>query len=203
MGSPTHSTQDYDRGSDTGFDRRHIFNVSYIYNLPWFTKSSNVLARTVLGGWSISGITVFERGVPLLVRYTGSDVLGLDRRYQPSEPGITGQISQDICEVVQHRFLCRSSCSVGWRPEPGLWQCRQGFGRGTGNPKLEYLVVQVHSDHSRRVRTSTFALSPSTPSTTLTPKALTSTTMTETLERSPAITVHVPCNSAASLCSEL
>ena len=67
----------YDRGSDTGFDRRHIFNVSYIYNLPWFTKSSNVFARTVLGGWSISGITVFERGVPLLVRYTGSDVLGL------------------------------------------------------------------------------------------------------------------------------
>ena len=67
----------YDRGSDTGFDRRHIFNVSYIYNLPWFNKSSNVLARTVLGGWSISGITVFERGVPLLVRYTGSDVLGL------------------------------------------------------------------------------------------------------------------------------
>ena len=67
----------YDRGSDTGFDRRHIFNVSYIYNLPWYNKSSNVLARTVLGGWSISGITVFEKGVPLLVRYTGSDVLGL------------------------------------------------------------------------------------------------------------------------------
>jgi hypothetical protein len=67
----------YDRGSDTGFDRRHIFNVSYIYNIPFFTKSSNVLARTVLGGWSISGITVFERGVPLLVRYTGSDTLGL------------------------------------------------------------------------------------------------------------------------------
>jgi hypothetical protein len=67
----------YDRGSDTGFDRRHILNVSYIYNVPFYNKSSNALARTVLGGWSISGITVFERGVPLNVRYTGSDTLGL------------------------------------------------------------------------------------------------------------------------------
>jgi hypothetical protein len=57
----------YDRGSDNTFDRRHIFNVSYIYALPWFAKSSNVAAREVLGGWSISGVTVAEKGVPLTI----------------------------------------------------------------------------------------------------------------------------------------
>lgn len=67
----------YDRGSDTGFDRRNILNVSYIYALPWFTKSSNTFARLTLGGWSISGITFAENGLPLRVAYTGSDVLGL------------------------------------------------------------------------------------------------------------------------------
>ncbi len=68
----------YDRGSDTGFDRRHILNVSYIYALPFFkNNTSNFAAREILGGWSISGITVAEKGVPLLVRYTGSDTLGL------------------------------------------------------------------------------------------------------------------------------
>jgi len=68
----------YDRGSDTGFDRRHIMNVSYIYALPFFkNNSSNLAAREVLGGWTISGITVAEKGVPLLIRYTGSDTLGL------------------------------------------------------------------------------------------------------------------------------
>ena len=68
----------YDYGSDNGFDRRHILNVSYVYALPFFNQSSsNFAGREILGGWSISGITFAEKGVPLLVRYTGSDVLGL------------------------------------------------------------------------------------------------------------------------------
>jgi hypothetical protein len=67
----------YDHGSDTSFDRRHIFNVSYIYAVPFFARSTNLAAREVLGGWSVSGITVAERGLPLYITYTGSDTLGL------------------------------------------------------------------------------------------------------------------------------
>jgi hypothetical protein len=68
----------YDRGSDTGFDRRHIFNVSYIYALPFAKNSSNLAAREIIGGWSISGITIAEKGTPLYIHYTGSaDTLGL------------------------------------------------------------------------------------------------------------------------------
>jgi hypothetical protein len=67
----------YDRGSDDTFDRRHIFNASYVYALPWFSKSSNLLEHEILGGWQISGVTVAESGVPLYVTYTGSDVVGL------------------------------------------------------------------------------------------------------------------------------
>jgi hypothetical protein len=67
----------YDYGSDTGFDRRQILNVSYVYALPWYRKSSNLAARTILGGWTISGITFFETGFPLRPNYSGSDTLGL------------------------------------------------------------------------------------------------------------------------------
>ena len=67
----------YDFGSDTGFDRRHILNVSYVYQLPWYRKSSNAAARTILGGWSLSGITFIETGLPLRPNYSGSDKLGL------------------------------------------------------------------------------------------------------------------------------
>jgi hypothetical protein len=67
----------YDFGSDTGFDRRHILNVSYVYALPWFTKSDSAFARLLLGGWTISGISFFESGVPQRVAYSGSDTLGL------------------------------------------------------------------------------------------------------------------------------
>ena len=67
----------YDRGSDTSFDRRHIFNASYVYNLPFLLHSDNGFARNVVGGWTISGITTAESGVPLYVTYTGPDVVGL------------------------------------------------------------------------------------------------------------------------------
>jgi hypothetical protein len=66
----------YDRGSGT-FDRRHDFNANYIYDLPFFSHSSNALERTALGGWSISGITVAESGAPQYITYTGADTLGL------------------------------------------------------------------------------------------------------------------------------
>jgi Carboxypeptidase regulatory-like domain len=67
----------YDRGSDDTFDRRHIFNASYVYAFPWFSNSSNLLAHEILGGWQISGVTVAEKGVPLYITYTGPDVVGL------------------------------------------------------------------------------------------------------------------------------
>ncbi|HEX4156583.1 MAG TPA: carboxypeptidase regulatory-like domain-containing protein [Acidobacteriaceae bacterium] len=66
----------YDRGSG-GFDRRNIFNVNYIYDLPFYRHSGNGFQRTVLGGWEIAGITVAESGTPVNVYYNGPDTLGL------------------------------------------------------------------------------------------------------------------------------
>jgi hypothetical protein len=88
----------YDFGSDTGFDRRHILNVSYVYALPWYRKSTNAAARTIIGGWSISGITFVESGLPLRPNYSGSDTLGLgggtsNRPNQVSKVGYPKQLS--------------------------------------------------------------------------------------------------------------
>jgi hypothetical protein len=66
----------YDRGSGT-LDRRHVFNASYVYNLPFYLHTGNALERTVLGGWVVSGITEIEKGVPQYITYTGPDVVGL------------------------------------------------------------------------------------------------------------------------------
>ncbi len=65
----------YDYGSGN-FDRRHIFNANYIYDLPFFLHS-NGLARTALGGWIFSGVTQAEAGTPVNVNYNGPDTLGL------------------------------------------------------------------------------------------------------------------------------
>jgi hypothetical protein len=72
----------YDRG-DGQFDRRHIFNVNYVYSLPFFQHADSAFMRSALGGWQLSGITVIEKGGPvygtngLSINYNGPDTLGL------------------------------------------------------------------------------------------------------------------------------
>ena len=51
--------------SSSNFDQRHILNISYVYDLPFFNKSSGLL-KTFLGGWQWSGITTFQTGTPTL-----------------------------------------------------------------------------------------------------------------------------------------
>ncbi|HEY4009907.1 MAG TPA: hypothetical protein VGM11_07125, partial [Acidobacteriaceae bacterium] len=66
----------YDRGSGN-FDRRNIFNVNYVYELPFFAHSGNAFERIAGGGWQIAGITTAESGTPVNVYYNGADTLGL------------------------------------------------------------------------------------------------------------------------------
>jgi len=67
----------YDKGSDAGLDRRHVFNASYVYALPFFQKSGNLAAREIVGGWSISGITAVQSGTANNITLTGVDTVGL------------------------------------------------------------------------------------------------------------------------------
>jgi hypothetical protein len=47
-----------------GFDRTHIFNLNYIWELP-VRKMNHPAAAAVLNGWQVSGITSFVSGEPL------------------------------------------------------------------------------------------------------------------------------------------
>jgi len=53
------------------YDRTHIFNLSYNYNLPKLSPTNNPLGRAVLNGWQISGITTLTSGTPINLRFTG------------------------------------------------------------------------------------------------------------------------------------
>jgi hypothetical protein len=78
----------YDRGSGV-LDRRHIFNINYDYKLPFFKNGGNVIAREILGGWELSGITVMEAGSPYEVYYNGPDTVGLGGG-TTNRPNLTG-----------------------------------------------------------------------------------------------------------------
>jgi len=53
-----------DRASST-FDQRHALSISYVYGIPLFRHASSAFARTALGGWQLSGITVVQSGNPI------------------------------------------------------------------------------------------------------------------------------------------
>ncbi|HEX2713516.1 MAG TPA: hypothetical protein VHM88_15045, partial [Candidatus Acidoferrales bacterium] len=79
-----------DRGN-ADFDIRHRFVVSYYYELPFFKRNR------WLGGWSWSGITTVQKGVPIQLiasADTNRDGHGLSR------PVYTG--SGSISNAVQH-----------------------------------------------------------------------------------------------------
>jgi len=55
--------------ASSNFDQRHVFEMSYVYNLPIFTGKG--LTHTLLGGWQWSGITLVQTGSPFSVYNEG------------------------------------------------------------------------------------------------------------------------------------
>jgi hypothetical protein len=80
------------------FDRTHVFNFSYSYQLPKFYSLSTLKGK-VADGWSIQGITVIQSGQPYsIVDYTGavgsiyfSVYNGLTNPIVPLAPGCTAK----------------------------------------------------------------------------------------------------------------
>lgn len=48
--------------SRAALDRRHIFNLNYVYELPWFDKQNGFVGK-ILGGWQASGIITYNTGL--------------------------------------------------------------------------------------------------------------------------------------------
>ena len=67
-------TNSYDLNAfraSSNFDQRHVFNLGYVYDLPFFRQPG--LTHKLLGGWQWSGITNIETGSPFSVTNGGAD----------------------------------------------------------------------------------------------------------------------------------
>jgi len=54
------------------FDRKHVFNFTYTYQLPKFFSAASLKGK-IVNGWAISGITVIQSGQPYsVVDYSGA-----------------------------------------------------------------------------------------------------------------------------------
>ncbi len=56
-------------------DRRQIFTLNYIYQIPFFSKQSDLVGK-VLGGWQASGILVYNTGLPFTAVTSNYDPAG-------------------------------------------------------------------------------------------------------------------------------
>jgi hypothetical protein len=56
-------------------DRRHIFTLNYVYELPFFDKQNDLVGK-ILGGWQASGIIVYNTGLPFTVTTSNYDPAG-------------------------------------------------------------------------------------------------------------------------------
>ena len=57
-------------------DRRHVLTVNYIYELPFFKAQNGFVGKT-LGGWQVSGIMVYNSGLPFSPATSSFDPAGL------------------------------------------------------------------------------------------------------------------------------
>jgi hypothetical protein len=95
------------------FDRKHRFVVSYRYDLPFF-KNATGFTHRALGGWAVSGITIFQSGTPFSVLDSAAGTAfiggGLEAGTSGAQlaPGgsiAAGQTSGDIHNRVNNGYL--------------------------------------------------------------------------------------------------
>lgn len=67
--NPLNPDADY---ADARTDRRHVFNVSFVHDLPFFREAGGV-AEAVLGGWQVAGIVNISSGQPMSRILVSSD----------------------------------------------------------------------------------------------------------------------------------
>jgi len=87
--------------ASSNFDQRHILNISYVYDLPFFRKSTG-LTKTLLGGWEWSGIIRSQSGIPINVDNTvlGDNAgtgNGVEGRSSVSRPDLAGDPQSASC----------------------------------------------------------------------------------------------------------
>ncbi len=117
----------------SAFDISHNFVISYVYNLPVFTRSKTGFLHKLLDGWQVAGITRFSTGLPVsLSTFSDNSLVGAGSIEGVDEPNYNGQSIQffNPRSSSSHQYFSTPQFS----PEPlGLFgTANQAFFHGPG-----------------------------------------------------------------------
>jgi len=89
--------------ASSNFDQRHVFNFSYVWDIPLFRSPG--IAHTFLGGWQWSGITTVATGSPFTPFYN-TDNAGVANATASSgsRPDLVGDPRSGITQVAGSGF---------------------------------------------------------------------------------------------------
>jgi len=76
---------------NSSFDRKHVLNIYYIYDLPFFREKDSLTAK-MLGGWQVSGATFFRTGTPFSVTRT-NDIAGVGEGSNGQPVDLVGDVN--------------------------------------------------------------------------------------------------------------
>lgn len=83
--------------SRSTLDRRHVFSLNYIYELPFFKKQEGATGK-LLGGWQASGIVTYNTGLPFTITTSNFDAAGLGN----NPAAIAGNRPNLLCDPNQN-----------------------------------------------------------------------------------------------------
>jgi hypothetical protein len=139
--------------ADSALDHRHRFVTSWIYELPWWSKSSG-WTRTMLGGFNIAGTYTYETGERITVR-SGTDAnqngdSAGDRAIL--NPGGTEGVGSAVTALVRTcpSFNPDGSCTTS--------AASRTIGYSAINPAAKY--IQAGNGAVSNIGRNTFLLSP-------------------------------------------
>jgi hypothetical protein len=106
----------------SNFDRRHNFNIYYIYDLPFFRDQSQGMKANLLGGWQISGATFLRTGTPFSIT-RGDDVAGVGDSFgQPYNlVGDLGDVSYNLSAGNNNDNVLAFNTAAIARPTAGTF----------------------------------------------------------------------------------
>ncbi|MGE0129159.1 MAG: carboxypeptidase regulatory-like domain-containing protein [Blastocatellales bacterium] len=77
-----------------GFDRTHIYNATFVWDIP-FANKSNGFIKAIFGGWQLSGIFSAQSGTPINFTAAGATLRAPNNTQRPNlngDPKVFGEI---------------------------------------------------------------------------------------------------------------
>ncbi len=69
-----------------GFDRKHIYNATFVWDIP-FANKSNGFIKAIFGGWQVSGIFSAQSGTPIGFTADGANLRAPGNTQRPNVNG--------------------------------------------------------------------------------------------------------------------